>query len=699
MNTIDNPFVAFFPPFAIGIIFSYSIDFTIPYAIAILLLLLLIALFFHKHNKQLLFGIFLYVFLFFLGINITQTKRPVAPTVNTEQKLAYTGVIVEPIKEKRKTVQAIIKLEAYKDSTSWKPLKTKALVLFEKNKISKSFEYGDRIIFKGYLNEIQNTGNPEEFKYKEFMQNKGVFVSAFVKGNSFLRLEKGQANWIVRKALELRTKMLETYQYYGFQDQQYAVLSALSLGYRDEIDNETRQMFANTGAMHILAVSGLHVGIIYLILITLLKFMDKKDWLKILKGIIIILSLWLFATIAGLSPSVRRSALMFSLFVVGKFLNRSAVTYNIIFASAFILLFINPLDILSVGFQLSYSAVLAIVTFQPHINKIFSFKQVLPDKIWDLTSVSIAAQLGTMPISIYYFHQFPNYFFITNIFVIPLASIILYLAVALLVLHYTLTFVATFFAYTLKLSLKILLTIVGLINQIPYSTTTDIYISASQNIILYVVIIGLLLFWIKNNVNFLYVLLVSFAIFLLINFDIKYKNSISNELVIFNNYKQLTISVLDGKSNYILTDTTNTKSLEYLTKAYRIKKQADEPQVLDLKTFMETKRETELFVFNKNFFSVGNTTFAIINDNNFLKNTTKKKLKVDYVILSDNVYADIEELAQLFEFQMIIFAGNNKIWRVEKWEKQCENLKIPYHNILSQGAFEVDFETKELLNI
>jgi len=190
-----------------------------------------------------------------------------------------------------------------------------------------------------------------------------------------------------------------------------------------------------------------------MILTNLLAFMDKKRHLMIIKSIIIIISLWFFATIAGLTPSVMRSALMFSMFVIGKVLKRSSSVYNIIFASAFILLLINPYEITSVSFQLSYAAVLSIVFFQPYIYKLFVFQRWIPDKIWALSSVSIAAQLGTMPIGLFYFHQFPNYFFLTNILVIPLASIILYLAVILFAVSF-IPFLNAAVAFVLKIQLK-----------------------------------------------------------------------------------------------------------------------------------------------------------------------------------------------------------------------------------------------------
>jgi len=175
------------------------------------------------------------------------------------------------------------------------------------------------------------------------------------------------------------------------------------------------------GAMHILCVSGLHVGIIYLVISFFLGFLNNTRFNNILKAILLLLTVWAYAIITGLSPSVQRASLMLSVFIIGNLLNRARDTYNTLAISALILLIIDPYLLFNVGFQLSYAAVIGIVTFHQPIYKLLYFKNTIIDKIWSITVLSFAAQMATFPIATYYFHFFPPWFWLTNLFTFPLS--------------------------------------------------------------------------------------------------------------------------------------------------------------------------------------------------------------------------------------------------------------------------------------
>lgn len=704
MDYVKNPFVAIFPPFAIGIIFSILFPFNAFPVVVFLSVFLIILVIIDKKvfsDKPYLFGYVFFVFLFFLGVFVVNLKADEMPDLNSSEKIVYEGIIIQPPKEKPKTIQCVVQVEAFLDSTEWTNFSTKSVVYFQKDSVSESFKYGDRIVFQGYLNEITNAGNPAEFNYKSFLKNKGIFATSYSKNGKFIVLEHNLGNPLVRTAMKMRGKLLNIYKEFGFQGQEFAVLSALTLGYRDEVDSETRQMFANTGAMHILAVSGLHVGIIFMILNSLLKFMDKKRYLMYLKSLIVISSLWLFAAIAGLSPSVTRSALMFSMFVIGKMLMRTTSIYNIIFASAFILLLINPLDILSVGFQLSYAAVLSIVFLQPYIYKLFVFEKNIPDKTWALVSVSIAAQLGTMPIGLYYFHQFPNYFFLTNILVIPLASIILYLAVILFVV-FSIPVLSGFVAFLLKLAMKVLIGGVSLIDSIPYSTTQNVSISTQQMFVLYAIILTFVLFWIYNRKNLLYAFLAFSSLFLVLNLFGNYHNKMTNEVVMYNSRNSFILNVLTGDENYVFADSNaiNDKNgFNYSAKPYWLKKKVNEPIVYSINYVRDSCFHNNIVNFKNEFLTIGNTKFLFVNDDKMFNNQSPKKIKVDYVVLSNNVYLKIKDLLELVDFKQVVFDGTNKLWRIDGWVKECNTLEVPFFDMTHQGAFVVDFISSEVLKL
>jgi len=700
MTTVKYSFVALFPPFAAGILLSVATNFSFNYLPFILIFIILLSIFLPKSlyvQKNHIFGIIIYVFFFILGAFVVDYHKVTIPENITSEKAFYVGVVDEPPKIKEKSVQTIIKIEAFKDSSEWIPLKTKIVLYIQKDSISETIKYGDRIVFNSTINTITNAGNPLEFNYKSYMANQGIYFTSYSQNNQFKILEHNQGKKPKWFALTIRDKLLNIYSNFEISDQSYGVLSALTLGYRDEVDNDTRQMFANTGAMHILAVSGLHVGIIYMILNSLLGFMDKKRKLLYLKSVIIILMLWLFALIAGLSPSVKRSALMFSLFVVGRLLMRSTSIYNVIFATAFILLLFNPLDIYSVGFQLSYAAVLSIVFFQPYIYKLFFFQRYIPDKIWALLSVSIAAQMGTMPIGLFYFHQFPNYFFLTNVLVIPLASIILYLAILLFAVSW-IPILSGGVAFLLKVSLKILLSGVGLINSLPFATTQNVFITPWQTVVLFIVVISFSLFWIYNKKELLYGFLISFLAFLTLNFIVDYKNATATEIVIFNTRNAFTMNVLNNNNTVIADDSAfgKSNSLDYSCKPYWLSKRSTEPVLYNIDSLQISNEMFNPVFIKNNFVQIGNTRFMIVRNSDVFDYKSLNKIKVDYIVLTKNVYLDIEQIIDLIDFKMIVFDGSNKYYRIEKWTQQCDTLGLAYYDVSSQGALRIDYETSEI---
>ena len=639
-------------------------------------------------------------FCFFFGVFIVDYHSISPPELINSNSNAYEGIIVEQPKIKDKTVQTIIQIEAVKDSINWNKFNTKLVVYIQKDSVSELLQYGDRLVFSGYLNEITNAGNPKEFDYKSYMANQGVFYTSYAKSDKFVVLEHDQGRFLKRTALNWRNKLLLIYKKFNIYGQSYGVLSALTLGYRDEVDSETRQMFADTGAMHILAVSGLHVGVIFMILNSLLAFMNKNKWAIFLKSVIIILSLWIFAFIAGLSPSVTRSALMFSMFVIGKLLRRSTSIYNIIFASAFILLIINPLDVFSVGFQLSYAAVLSIVFFQPYIYKLFVFERNIPDKIWALLSVSIAAQMGTMPIGFFYFHQFPNYFFLTNVLVIPLASIILYLAVLLLAISW-LPVLNSAIAFLLKIALKFLLVGVGGINSLPFAATKNIYITGTQTIVLFIVIISFSLFWIYNRKQLLYSFLVSLLVFFMLDLQLNIQNQTSSEVLFFNTRNSFTMNVLSDKNTVIADDAAFGKSnfLDYFCKPFWTSKRNTSFYLTNIDSLQTNDTISNNLFVDKEFMQIGNVKMLIVRDNDMFDKISDKKISVDYLVLSQNVYLTMQEVLKLVTFNRVIFDASNKYYRIKNWTEQCDSLSIPYHDVTTMGAFAFDFVTGEEIDL
>lgn len=681
------PFLLALPFFLGGVIIGEKTQLISPYLIFSLAAILVLFYFLDKiiSFKTHFLGISICILALFFGLFIVpfhKTNQPKLPIFQT----TYIGNIVEPPSFSKNKFKCIVNIDGYFDSTAFKKINFKMLTFLEADSNTLLY-YGDKIAFKTISQEIQNNGNPSEFDFKMYMNKKRIFHSSFVQKNNWIVTEHNKGNRIVIFALKTRDYLLSIYKKSKIDGQEFAVLSALTLGYKAEIDTETRQRYSQTGAMHILAVSGLHVGVIFMILNYLLAFLNKKKHLFFIKSIIIIFFLWFFALIAGLAPSVCRAALMFSLILIASIIQRKTSTYNIIATSVFMLLTIEPTFLYEVGFQLSYSAVVSIIMFQPKIYKLFVIKNKILDKIWTLISVSIAAQVGTMPLGFYYFHQFPNYFFITNIFAVPLATIILYLAVVLLSISW-IPYISTFFAFALKYTVKLLNFLIWLVDSIPFATTKNIFFNLPQIILMYIFIFSFFGYIVSKQKNWLYCSIFSLLFFVCFELSLTYKLTNQSLFAIYNIKGNSLINYIDKKNNISISSDSITPYSRNIVKALAINNRSNNTLFFKYDTIQNTNIQN-IFYINNQLLWVKNKSILIVNKPFKIKDYNKKFF-VDYILIEKNPKIDIIQFTQAFCFKKIIISSNNK----NKYRKQIIEIlqknKIDYFDIQSQGAFLVN---------
>ena len=405
---------------------------------------------------------------------------------NYDYKSVHTVLkIISPIKIKNKTVQFEAETKEIMSSKIRAKTIGKVLVYLEKDSSSINLLPSDEIIVNTTWKDIKKANNPKQFNYKRFLKFHQITQQAYVSSLDWKLLDRYNYN-LLNIATKCRNKILMTYRSSKLDKQKLAVVSALTLGYKDKLSNEVIHSYSSAGAMHVLAVSGLHVGIIYLILNSILSIILGKR--KISITIILLIFIWFYAILTGLSPSVARATTMLSFILIGRALNRSSNIYNTLAASAFFLLMINPYIIMQVGFQLSFLAVLGILFFYPLIYGKIIFKNILLDKIWAISSVSIAAQLATFPLGLLYFHQFPTYFFISNLIVIPAATIIIILSIMLLLSSFW-KILFVFFGSILSHFTYFLNYCVAYIDSLPFSIIEGVSIDVIEVFFIYSFII------------------------------------------------------------------------------------------------------------------------------------------------------------------------------------------------------------------
>lgn len=459
----------------------------------------------YKQNyyRRHLGGLMLWFLMCSLGVLITQSTNPLKDArhiANLNQD--YEGIelrLTEAPVPKSKSLKVVGEVIAVGQSNgTWSDVNGLLMLYLEKDSNSMALAVDDTIIVAMHPYEPSPMMNPFEFNYKKYLQSHYVYSQLYAGQGDWILKGKAERHSFLGYFISWRESMLFVMRNYGVQGQEYAVLSALVLGKTSEIDYHLMLSYASAGAIHILAVSGLHVALIYLLLSPLIKRLFPRGKYRLIKTIIPVALLWLYAGITGFSPSVLRAAWMFTCFIISDNYAKNNNIYNTMSLSALILLWWNPYIIMEVGFQLSYLAVLGIVVLQRKINTLIYSRFWLVRWAWSLTAVSISAQLATFALGLLYFHQFPNWFLVSNLFVIPLSTVILYVSLAFFAFVWcppianVLIRVSEWLTWIMNESML-------LIDRIPYSITQGISITVLESYLIagITVFMSYWLFWKK----------------------------------------------------------------------------------------------------------------------------------------------------------------------------------------------------------
>lgn len=429
----------------------------------------------------------------------------------------------------------------------------RVLLYLAKDSLMSPLRHGDRLMLRAPLSLVQPAGNPNEFNYARFLRFHHIHHQAYVPHGEWMFLKKG--DWSPRRFfIEVRQQMLDVLRRAGLSGENFAVAAALVLGYKADLEQTLVQAYAGAGATHVLAVSGLHVGIIYLIINSLLSFLSKlKHGDRIRAGMTVGILVG-YAFLTGLSPSVTRAVTMFSFVAVAKSLNRRGSIYNTLACSAIGLIMFDPLIVMQVGFQLSYAAVLGIVIFQPWLAKQATFENKWADKVWEITCVSVAAQISTFPLGLLYFHQFPNLFFVSNLFVIPAATFVLQLGLVAMVAQVWNPLLA-FVGLPLRWTIEGMNWLVGLFNAMPYAVTNGIDISIAETLLIYAFIGTTGWMLIGRQVRMLFPSLVAVVLLAITQTWERVEHDTQQELTVYNIRKETAIALMDGtRLNFLASD-------------------------------------------------------------------------------------------------------------------------------------------------
>ncbi|MDO5970815.1 ComEC/Rec2 family competence protein [Flavivirga aquimarina] len=546
----------------------------------------------------------------------------------------------------------------------------KSLLNIQKDSLQTTLQVDDICVGKTTLKNVTPPLNPYQFDNKNYLEKKYIYHQLYISNLSLLKISSN-THTLYGFANNIRNFINSKLKRYNFKSDELAIINALLLGQRQNISETIYSSYVNAGAIHILAVSGLHVGIILIILSFVFKPIEKFKHGKLIKTILLVAILWCFALIAGLSASVTRAVTMFSIMAIAINLKRPTNIYNTLAISMFIILLFKPLFLFDVGFQLSYLAVFYIVTVDPLIYKWWKPKSKIIDFYWHTFTVTFSAQLGIIPISLYYFHQFPSLFFISNLVIIPFLGFILgfgILIIVLAVLNLLPQFITNIYGHIIGLMNDF----VNWISRQESFLLKDIafnflYVLVSYLVILY--LIKLLKKWQYSNLKHLLIAIIMFqsaVIYTNYNkreneFIIFHKNRHSlignttyNKITVAHDFDSLSKTTNNTIRNYTIANHINTIQKDSLLPIYLLKKK-------------------KLLVID----SLGIYTI--------------KSFKPDYLLLRQSPKINLNRVIDSIKPKYIIADGSNYRSYIKAWEIICKKRKLPFHQTGKKGAFVIEY--------
>jgi competence protein ComEC len=670
MDVLKYPIILIAICFGLGIVIqNYThLSFTTLLFSSIISFVIFLLLFLKNRNqntKKIFFGLVTYFLIVSIGslslyIHQDLNVKNHYSNLEIEEKNNSKGLVIEELKSNEYYTKFIVKIDSFNHQKS----SGKLLVYFSKKNPDNLF-IGDLVSFNSEVKPIVKNYNPDTFDYANYMENQNVFhqIKCF-ENDYFIGNKVKNFTFYIN---ELRKKLVHSFDAHHFSVRTKSIINALLLGQKQQIDSETLNDYKNAGVVHILAISGLHIGIIYAFFNFIFGFLNRVKHGKTVKLVIIILLLWLFALISGMSASITRSVMMFSVIAFGTFLNRKNFMFNAIAASLLILLIYNPLLIFDVGFQLSYAAVISILLFQPFYQKFYYSKNKIVVYITDLFLISLTAQLGVLPLMLLYFKQVPTLFLLANFVVIPVATAVLIIGIVVLFLNFVYLPLALIIGKVISFLVEFMNYYIHWLSSFQDYVIKNITFTPFLTVGLYLLILSIV-YWIyePKNKRFLFVLVTTLS-FQILYFYTKNETSHKNELIVYNN-KESAISIFDANRITVFSNDSliqeNQSIKEYATAKFN-------PKVVF------HPLENLLYFKNKKI---------IVVDENTIYNTS---IKPDVVIIRQNSRINIERLILTSKPQLIIADKSNSYTSLKRWKETCLKNKIPFHAIGEKGFYKM----------
>ncbi|MEL4306628.1 ComEC/Rec2 family competence protein [Joostella sp. CR20] len=660
MKLLNYPILKLLICFIAGILFGYFFQFKTVYLVSATILCIALLFYFKvRKSNTLAFGICTYLTFVVIGalnIAIHSERNPKHYQYSYQAKDTITFKISKELKQN--THQYLYEAEVLK--TNSKSVNGKILVVFNKDSLQTpkiDYVYTTQNLQKP----INKPLNPYEFDYSRYLSHREIYHQLQLKKTD-VQLISTEVKSIFGFASLFRERINESLSTYPNKEE-IAVVNALLLGQRQDVSKETYNAYAMAGAIHLLAISGLHIGILFLFLHLLLKPIERIKHGKKIKLLLIVITLWAFATIAGLSASVVRAVTMFSFLAYAKTLNRQRNSYYALISSMLVLLLFEPNFLFDVGFQLSYAAVFGILWIQPTLVALWTPNYKITSYLWSLFTVSLAAQLSVLPITLYYFHQFPGLFFVSNLVLIPFIGILLGAGFILIILAFF-NILPTIYAEVYLTCIHYMNVFTAWIAQKEAFIFTTIHFTALNFISTSILIVLTILLLKKRSKNISYIFF-GIILFCFGTIFFQYKKTENKQrFIVFHQNRKTLIGIQKGR----LLQVNDTASEEnYILKNYKTGANINQLERIKFSNPINFQQQKIVFI---------DSTLAY-----------KKEDSLSILLLINSPKINLEKVLLELKPTKVIADGSNYKSLVQLWKRSCTQQKIPFHYTGEKGAF------------
>lgn len=643
-------------------------------AFSFLFLAVFLSHFLTRFSFRWLFGLSVTLLFFVLGaggmnLRLQQTQYPFSRSEEVVRHVVLTG---KPEK-KEHSLLCRVRTEEGK----------RVLLYLAPDSTAQQWQGGEELLVSARIAPPANNGNPDEFDYVRYLRRRGIAGTAYVAtGHWQLLTQRGETS-LLQKALSYREKILGIYRKLGFEGDSFAVLSALTVGYKEELSEDIRETYSVSGASHVLALSGLHIGFLYAVLCFVMRGLRGRGAaMRFLRAGVIVLLLWGFAFFTGLSPSVVRSVIMFSVFALAGAFVRRGIPMNTLAATALFMLVACPGWLFDVGFQLSFCAVAAILLMYPRLYRQLPVTNRFVKKVWALLAVSLVAQVGTVPLVLLYFSRFSTHFLLTNLLVIPLVSFIMYAAV-LLLLATPFPALQGALAAGVRWLVEALNGSVRWVERLPFSSVDGVWTDGVEVVCFYLSVLLLLYYIVCRRHR----CLLALGVCILAGGSYHLARAVAHRprsCIRFYNVRgcaAVHCIAADGRSWLAYADSLpDTKRLSRAVSGYwnRHRLQAPLPVTTDYLS--------DRFSRQGGILAFGNKRICVVNDNKSRNKTSSCPLFIDYLYLCKGYGGEVEGLAGLFAVDTVILDASLSDYRKEALISECRRLGIKILSLSDEGS-------------